>query len=256
MSMKSKVACQFSIADLAQTAQKLYLWTFTFADLLDIKVAAKRWSRFVKDRHRGFTVSFPDCSGIRVFEMHRGRWEAHIGENLSHGLHIHMVVNRRLDVDIMRSKWEHFGGGRINVRVITPGHECYVAKYLSKARGAALEGLRLWAPINFPEAHKVRDIKVECSWTDSYKTLAAMIVGFPNVPWPVRMMITNRFMLGDDISGILQEEWKDERDYREPTWEEIVGESPPHPADTWPSDNAVRRHALNQNQAPIIDACE
>jgi hypothetical protein len=58
-----------------------------------------------------------------------------------------------------------------------------------------------------PAQIRVRDIEVHCGWTESYKTLKAMIRGFFSMPWPMRIRITQRFYLGGDISGILADEW-------------------------------------------------
>jgi hypothetical protein len=63
-------------------------------------------------------------------------------------------------------------------------------------------------------------------------------------------MIANRFTLGDDISGILQEAWQrdEERDYRDPTWEEILSEGEPYPEEEWTSDNPIEREALRASR--------
>jgi len=223
MSLKSKYAFRFSAENLAEMMPQLYMWTFTFAEALAVDEACKRWSRFVKDRHRGFSVSFPNCSGLRVFEMHKGREV--LGHWLSHGLHIHMVVNQRLPVDIMRLKWHRFSGGpgRIHVMELTPGKEGYMAKYLGKGRQVGLEGKRLWAPINYDDATKVSDIRVDSRWTAAYGYLAAAIHGFRALPWVSRLKMVNLFTLGEDISGIMDKVLEKAQDGEWPdvTWDEI-----------------------------------
>jgi hypothetical protein len=137
--------------------------------------------------------------GVRVFEMHPGS-PPHF---LSHGLHIHMVVDCFLPVDVVRAISTRKGFGRINVKRIPASRALYVAKYLSKPRCEAMKGMRLWSPVNFPEAHAVRDIVVESRWVDSYRFLASSIRGFSRISWQNRLKIVGHFMFGEPVGRLL-----------------------------------------------------
>ncbi len=252
MSIRSKKACEFTIKDMAEMFPQLYLWTFTFAELLGIREAAKRWSRFVSHPHRGFTVSYPHCSGDRVFEMHPGK-KLDDGVYASHGLHIHCVLNARLDVNNVRSKWEHFAGenSRLHVKAITKGQECYVAKYLGKNRIECMGGMRLWAPIGHCDAHKCSDIIIDTRWTAIYAFLSACIAGFAKLRWIERIMITNKVLLGESVAGMMNHKMEQDdeaKHLREVTWLEILNgvESIQEGDEKWTSDNPVRRERLRK----------
>lgn len=150
-------ALQFSVVrlikDLAEYGQPAYFWTFTFADAIPPKEAAKRWHNL----SRRLFKKYPTLMGVRVFEWHPGR----VGEIdefsgfvfHSHGLHIHLVANLFLSVDEVRKIAKKSGFGRIHVKAITDTSNAdriatYVSKYLRKGlrdRVPCLKGMRLWA---------------------------------------------------------------------------------------------------------------
>lgn len=135
MSIKSKIACEFSAERLAG-GKPLYLWTFTFPALLPIDVACKHWQDLARDLVRKHKVF-----GLRVYELHPG----------GHGLHIHLLTTLRYDVRLLRPTCEHHGFGRINVTVIPASASAYVAKYVAKQhldkRDDDLRGKRMWQPV-------------------------------------------------------------------------------------------------------------
>ena len=98
---KSKSAFLFSSRKLAK--DRLFMWTFTFKELLGVKDTRKRWNRLLTAMKR----TWPELQGIRVFEMHK-----------RHGLHVHMVTNERIDVVQARALAEKAGWGRIHVTVM------------------------------------------------------------------------------------------------------------------------------------------
>ena len=61
---KSKSAFLFSSRKLAK--DRLFMWTFTFKELLGVKDTRKRWNRLLTAMKR----TWPELQGIRVFEMH------------------------------------------------------------------------------------------------------------------------------------------------------------------------------------------
>ena len=221
MSMKSKMAFKFSMDELADKAgtPHVFLWTFTFREVLDVTEAKKRWSSFLKHPTRGLVPAFPQMSGIRVFEMHPGG-----KEGLSHGLHIHAVVDCFLPVDIVRLKWHRFAGegSRLHVKQVPKEAAHYIGKYLNKKRDVCLGSARLWASFGKSDATRCKDIVVESEFMTAYRFIKAAIRGFTDLPWHTRMHVTNHFMRGSSIewafqqAGLIDDQYeqsKAERDY-------------------------------------------
>lgn len=126
---KTEAAFHLSCDHLAEQG-RLYMWTFTFAEVLDIKATRKRWNHLLTLIRR----KWPEACGLRVFELHR-----------EHGLHVHLVTNKRIDVNECRLLSKRSGWGRIHVTRIPKDRAKYLAKYLSKERPPAFKRWRLWA---------------------------------------------------------------------------------------------------------------
>ena len=82
---KSKAAFLFASQTLGR--QRLYLWTFTFKELLAVKETRRRWNYLLTLLQR----TWPELQGLRVFELHQ-----------EHGLHVHLVTNQFIDVNRAR----------------------------------------------------------------------------------------------------------------------------------------------------------
>jgi len=206
MGVKSVFAFRFSMETLVEIEQslQLYLWTFTFAEALDVREGARRWGRFLGRTGAGsqgtLLNAFPLLSGIRVYEMHPGK-----RTGLSHGLHVHMVCAERLPVDIVRALWLKAGGGRLHVVKIGAGKAFYLGKYLTKGkRCGALAGFRLWSSFGLADASKCRDIVVQSNWTAAYAFLSACVHGFSEMAWPLRMRLASAFCGGLSVGDCLQ----------------------------------------------------
>src|SRR6266576_4957516 len=78
---KSKAAFLFASQTLGK--QTLFLWTFTFKELLAVKETRKRWNHLLTLLLR----TWPQLQGLRVFELHE-----------QHGLHVHLITNQFIDV--------------------------------------------------------------------------------------------------------------------------------------------------------------
>jgi hypothetical protein len=126
---KSEAAFLLSCDRLA-TQGRLYLWTFTFAEVLDLVDTRKKWNHLLTLIRR----RWPEACGLRVFELHK-----------EHGLHVHLVTNKRIDVNQCRELSKRSGWGRIHVKRIPKDKAEYLAKYLSKERPKSLRRWRLWA---------------------------------------------------------------------------------------------------------------
>lgn len=183
--LKSKFAFQWTVDSMNAD---VFFWTFTFAEVLDLKEAVKRWHRFLSD-HDGLRKSFPGVQGVRVYELHPGKPP----DYFSHGLHVHAVLNQFLPVDQVRAIAERKGFGRIHVKKVPRESAKYLAKYLGKKRPECFAGMRLWAPFGKLDSTKVRDIEVSSRWGDTYRLLAQLINGFKTRSWPDRIKITNIF---------------------------------------------------------------
>lgn len=141
---KSQAAFQLSAERLAE--QGLYMWTFTFSEVLSIKDTRKRWNHLLVLLRR----KWPDLCGLRVFELHE-----------SHGLHVHMVTNRFIWVEDARKLAKQAGWGRVNVMRTNAHAAKYLAKYLSKEREPCFKRWRLWAGFGKWDWSRVKDIHLE-----------------------------------------------------------------------------------------------
>jgi hypothetical protein len=139
---KSKAAFLFSSKTLGK--QQLFLWTFTFKEVLAVKDTRKRWNHLLTLLVR----RWPNLQGLRVFELHK-----------EHGLHVHLLTNQFINVSQAREIALQAGWGRIHVRRAAGEHAGYLAKYLSKDRPECLKRWRLWAGFGRAwEWTKVKDV--------------------------------------------------------------------------------------------------
>jgi len=157
---KSKAAFLFSAENLAKTG--LYMWTFTFAEVLDIKDTRKRWNHFLTLMKR----RWPDLCGLRVFELHK-----------SHGLHVHLITNRFVDVNECRPMAKKAGWSRVHVQKVSAERAQYLAKYLSKEREPCFKRWRLWAAFGDWERSKVKDIELDTPRAKIYR-LCKTVLGW------------------------------------------------------------------------------
>jgi len=94
---KSKAAFLFASQTLGK--QRLYLWTFTFKEVLAVKETRKHWNHLLTLLLR----EWPSVQGLRVFELHPS----------GHGLHVHLITNQFIDVNRGRELAIRAGWGRI-----------------------------------------------------------------------------------------------------------------------------------------------
>lgn len=150
---KSKAAFLFSSQTLGK--QRLYLWTFTFKELLAVKESRKRWNHLLTLLLR----QWPSLQGLRVFELHQ-----------EHGLHVHLVTNQFIDVNRARELATQAGWGRIHVTPMPSEHSGYLAKYLSKERPECLFRWRLWAGFGKGwEWTRIKDVLRETVFSRIYR---------------------------------------------------------------------------------------
>jgi len=198
---KSKITFQFNVAEFKTD---IYMWTFTYREVLDTKDAIRQWRSFVGSAN-GLTDCFPAMRGLRVFEMHPGK------DGRSHGLHVHLLVDKFLPVDIVRNLW---GRGRVHVKQIKKEDANYIGKYLAKDRPPCLKGVRLWAPIGGAALHQIKDMVVQSEFTAAYQFLAGVVQGFRLLSWPERIQVTGQFIAGQTLDNAFHpEQWTEEGGY-------------------------------------------
>jgi hypothetical protein len=150
---KSKAA--FLCASQTLGKQRLYLWTFTFKELVAVKETRKRWNHLLTLLLR----TWPALQGLRVFELHE-----------EHGLHVHLITNQFIDVNCAPKLATQAGWGRIHVTAMPSEHAGYLAKYLSKKRAECLYRWRLWAGFGKGwEWTKVKDVIRETLFSRVYR---------------------------------------------------------------------------------------
>jgi hypothetical protein len=151
---KSTAAFLFASRTLGKD-DRLFLWTFTFTDVLSVKDTRKKWNYLLTLLLR----AWPMLQGVRVFELHE-----------EHGLHVHVVTNSFIDVNRARLLAEKAEWGRIHVKRIPAGRVSYLAKYLSKERAECLKRWRLWAGFGAGwEWTKVKDVVSESIFSRVYR---------------------------------------------------------------------------------------
>ncbi|MEP6821382.1 MAG: hypothetical protein ABI946_03435 [Chthoniobacterales bacterium] len=144
--MKSKTAFEYTIRKM-EAGGKLYFWTFTYRDVHSLKTAMSLWNEFltILKRKLGFR-------GVRVLELHD-----------EHGVHFHVVTNKRFKIRSILEIGVRYGFGRTHVEKVTDvaGGIAYLCKYLSKLRAPCLKRVRLWAAFGSIERTRVCDIVVD-----------------------------------------------------------------------------------------------
>jgi hypothetical protein len=177
--IKSKAAFLFASQTLGK--QRLYLWTFTFREVLAVKETRKRWNYLLTL----VLGTWPELQGLRVFELHQ-----------EHGLHVHLITNQFIDVNRARELASQAGWGRIHVTPMPSEHYGYLAKYLSKERPKCLFRWRLWAGFGKDwQWTKVKDVIRETLFSRIYsackewKQWTGRRGFFGRMDWVRRMMI-------------------------------------------------------------------
>lgn len=153
--LKSKVAFLMS-AERLEELGRLYFWTFTFREVLEWKVARKRWNSFLTNLKK----KLPKWSGVRVIEAHPGNHNSPDG--YCHGIHFHVLTNEWFNVNVVRRQAVACGfGKRLQVERANYGSAKYLAKYLSKKRVSGLKGWRLWQCFGGFKGTKVANLIVD-----------------------------------------------------------------------------------------------
>jgi hypothetical protein len=150
---------------------------------------------------------WPNLCGLRVFELHE-----------SHGIHVHLITNRWVDVHEARTMARQAGWGRIHVQRIPIERAAYVAKYLSKDRPHCLRRWRLWAGFGKWDWTRVKDLVFDCRFSRIYRACKEWLGWqgrkqfFDRIRFVARMeflTVCNGWIVGCGPGG---------RPYRESSW--------------------------------------
>jgi len=122
----SRAAFLLSVIKLEKATGRLYFWTFTFLTCQDDDVACAKWAEMCMNARRHFA----GVHGLRVLELHD-----------SHGIHFHLLLNKRFPIRRMLALAKPFGFGRIGVEAADDGAGDYLAQYLKPGQNAE-DGLK------------------------------------------------------------------------------------------------------------------
>lgn len=163
MTSRSCVALWMSCLQLIrQHPGDVWLWTFTFAEVLPSHYAANVHRNFmtaIANAKRG--SSWPKAwGGVKVPEFHPS----------GHGIHFHWLAYPRMNVSNVRAIAESVGFGRIHVHPepATERAANYISKYLIK--GGTLSGLKSWGTLGDYEGVRVKDVLMESASINVYRT--------------------------------------------------------------------------------------
>jgi len=162
---KTEAALSINIARLFEQGTPVLL-TLTFEEVHEVKQAFYQWKLF-----QNALVAFGKLGksntiyGIRVAELHDG-------DESGHGVHYHVVLNRFVPIEIVRSIAEKFGFFWLEMKecYTAAGLSSYLAKYLSKQhRPECLKGKRLWSAFGKWHHSKVKNVRCLSEFSVAYR---------------------------------------------------------------------------------------
>jgi len=214
------MAFLFAVEEMYEHWPKsVYMWTFTFEKFQPDWRAMMRWAE-LKEKLFGteyggrLKCEFPGVRGLRVVEVHPGN-NFH---GLSHGLHFHCLLNKRVCVHAVRRIGRKFGFGRIQARRVTQEEAAYLGKYLTKKQPELSKGARRWGTINWPEACKVRDIKIESTFHRNIEKVQQAVKQSQLTADIIHSIFVNTRIHGE------YKEWPTERYYYSGRSREVLGQ--------------------------------
>jgi len=161
---RSALALWWTIKDLIDH-DRCYFWTVTAINRVPDSWFGNMHSMFMKHmRDAARAGKLPrGWGGVRVFEPHPG----------GHGLHSHLVLKCRMNVNVVRECAKRAGLGRVHVspKPVTMGMGHYLCKYLMK--GSEMAGVRRWACVGNHDGVMKNDIVFSGTRAKRIKELAA-----------------------------------------------------------------------------------
>lgn len=171
--MKSRVAFLLSAQMLFEHSPKsMYLWLFTFEKVYNDWEYPRLWNEFTKRLHD----LYPLACGLRVLEVHPG----------GHGLHYHLLINRRLSIQLVNRISHKYGIGFTSVQKCWDfGAALYLAKYLTKEMrrgGQRLHGkIQRWGTYGPWHGVRKNSIEVKSNYMTARKEIVSdekVVIGY------------------------------------------------------------------------------
>lgn len=189
---KSEAAFHLCLTKLSEQTGPLFLWTFTLKTVMDLDEARTSWNCLLTALLR----TYPQLHGLRVYELHPG----------GHGLHVHLICNTFMHVDVVRRLASKCGWGRIHAKRSNLDQAQYLAKNLSKRRPPCFKGWRLWSGVGDWERTKVSDIIRDSLFSRTYRAVKEWLGWNGNRGFFERMQFVRRVVM-----ATIEHDWPDGR---------------------------------------------
>jgi len=168
---KSEATFHINVARMFEAGHPI-LVTLTFAEVHPIKQAMGLWFQFQRELVRfGHSAGKNTINGLRVAELHDE-------DESGHGLHFHVLLNRFVSIEIVRSIAEKYGFYWLQMKECysASGLSSYLAKYLApRSRPPCLKGKRLWAAFGKWGHSKVKNVVCRSEFCAAYKAAQSLL---------------------------------------------------------------------------------
>jgi len=177
---QSEAAFILSAKALFERNRKVYFWTLTFPKVYAVWCVPSAWNHLSKLLCKWYGK----IEGLRVMEYHE-----------QHGCHFHILINKRLPVDVLRRVAKSYGFGRVHVCRCDYGAAEYMAKYLSKD-DRPMHARHKWAAIGRGWSVKKKDIYCQSSVASAMRRAYAATQGAPRaIRFGEMMLARNKAIL-------------------------------------------------------------
>jgi len=179
---KTQAAFILSAEKLFELGARVYFWTFTFREVWPDWWYPSVWRCFTRDLGNLYGGNY--C-GVRVLEPAE-----------HHGLHYHCLINRRMNIHLIRRIGAKYGMHIIKVKRCgkREGVIRYLLPYLNPLRCGITPGMRRWGTMGAFIGVKVNNIIVETPYMDWRRRR----VGRSKVPFGYEVVTRRAFELGGE----------------------------------------------------------
>jgi len=170
---------------------KVYFWTFTFRNVHPDWDYSLLWNRFQK---RLCDWYWGNIGGVRVTEAHS-----------EHGLHFHVLLNRRVPIRAVRRIAEREGIFWIDVRVADEGAIDYLIPYVSKSfreKDNLHRGVRRWSAFGNVQKVRKNDVELDSVGTRMIKQVR-LALNKGKLSYPEMLAVSRMSQTGLDMEAIL-----------------------------------------------------
>lgn len=170
---------------------KVYFWTFTFQRVHPDWDYSVLWNRFQKRLSEWY---WGNIGGIRVVEAHR-----------EHGLHFHVLLNRRVPVRALRRLFEREGMFWVDCRPATTGAIDYLIPYVSKSfreKDNLYRGIRRWSTFGNVQAVRKNNVELVSVSTKAIRE-TRLALNKAKLTYPEMIAVSNMAQMGLDTGAIL-----------------------------------------------------